>query len=73
MGSGARAGGGGARRGGARAELRNCGRMGTSDPRPAWAVLGQAFRVSELVLTQIEAGGIEGRAGGHKVEQGLRG
>lgn len=42
------------------AELRNCGRMGTSDPRPPWAVLGQAFGVSELVLTQIEAGGIEG-------------
>lgn len=56
-------GGGGRRegRGRGRAELRNRGgRMGTSDPRPAWAVLGQAFGVSELVLTQVEAGGIEG-------------
>lgn len=52
--------GGGEGKGRVRAELRNCGRMGTSDPRPPGAVLGQAFGVSELVLTQIEAGGIEG-------------
>lgn len=32
---------------------------GTSDPWPPWGVLGQAFWVSELVLAQIEAGGIE--------------
>lgn len=36
------------------------GRLGTSDSWTTWAVLGQAFWVSELVLAQVEAGGIEG-------------
>lgn len=39
--------------------MMNWGGVGTSDPWPALVVLGQAFRVSELVLSQIEAGGIE--------------
>lgn len=32
----------------------------TSDSWTPGSVLGQAFWVSELVLTQVEAGGIEG-------------
>lgn len=40
--------------------VRDLGRMGTSNPWTPWRVLGQAFWVSELVLAQIEAGGIKG-------------
>lgn len=34
--------------------------MGTSNPWTPRGVLGQAFWVSELVLAQIEARGVEG-------------
>lgn len=42
------------------AKVKNWSRVGTSDSRTPCAVLGQAFWVSELVLAQIEAGGIQG-------------